>query len=274
MAVGLWVHCARALSASRWGDDVGTKKEYIVSDALKDRVVVVTGAASGIGAAAVEVLAKAGVRIAALDLKWPKDVAGPTAGRLSVTLDVTNEAASEAAFAQVMKHFGRIDGLATCAGIVDTTAFLEIDAARFRKVTDVNVLGTFLSMKAAGARMAPGGRIVTIASIAGLRGGGLLGTAAYAASKGAVLALTKNAARTFGPMGIAVNSIAPGATDTPMTAALKSHPERANSLKAMVPLGRLAEPAEIAEAIAWLLSPQASYINGATLVVDGGIVMM
>ena len=80
-------------------------------------------------------------------------------------------------------------------------------------------------------------------------------------------------ARTFGPQGIAVNSIAPGSTDTPMTAPLKALPGRRESVKAMVPLGRSADPAEIAEAIAWLLSPQASYVNGSTLVVDGGIVM-
>lgn len=244
-----------------------------MAETLKGRVVAVTGAGSGIGAATVGVLAEAGARIAGLDVTWPKGEQPTCADRLSLTLDVTDEAATDAAFAQIVAHFGRLDGLATCAGIVDTTPFLELDAARFRRVTDINVLGTFLSMKAAGSRMTSGGRIVTIASIAGLRGGGLLGTAAYSASKGAVLALTKNAARTFGPKGISVNSIAPGATETPMTAALKTAPERAAALKAMVPLGRTAEPTEIAEAIAWLLSPQASYVNGATLVVDGGIVM-
>lgn len=245
-----------------------------MSEGLKGRVIVVTGAGSGIGAATVGVLAKAGARIAALDVHWPKGETAATADRMSLTLDVTDEAATDAAFVRIVEHFGRIDGLATCAGIVDTTAFLDIDAARFQRVMNVNVLGTFLSMKAAGARMQDGARMVTIASIAGLRGGGLFGTAAYSASKGAVLALTKNAARTFGPKGIAVNCIAPGSTDTPMTASLMTLPGRADSLKAMVPLGRSADPKEIGEAIAWLLSPQSSYVNGATLVVDGGIVMM
>jgi NAD(P)-dependent dehydrogenase (short-subunit alcohol dehydrogenase family) len=244
-----------------------------MADGLKGRVIAVTGAGSGIGAATVGVLEKAGARIAALDVTWPGEMPAATPDRLTLALDVTDEAATEAVFSRVVAHFGRIDGLATCAGIVDTTAFLELDTARFRRVMDVNVLGTFLSMKAAGSRMQEGGRMVTIASIAGLRGGGLFGTAAYSASKGAVLALTKNAARTFGPMGIAVNTIAPGSTDTPMTAPLKSLPGRAESVKAMVPLGRSADPTEIGEAIAWLLSPQASYVNGSTLVVDGGIVM-
>ena len=246
-----------------------------MAQTLAGRVIAVTGAGSGIGAATVGVLAKAGARIAALDVKWPAGTSlAASPDRLDLTLDVTDEAATEQAFARITTHFGGLDGLATCAGIVDTTAFLDLDAARFRRVTDVNVLGTFLCLKAAGARMQAGGRMVTIASIAGLRGGGLFGTAAYAASKGAVLALTKNAARVFGPQGIAVNSIAPGATDTPMTAPLLNLPGRADSLKAMVPLGRGADPSEIGEAIAWLLSPQASYVHGATLVVDGGIVML
>ena len=246
-----------------------------MAQTLEGRVIAVTGAGSGIGAATVGVLAKAGARIAALDVKWPAGTSlAASPDRLDLTLDVTDEAATEQAFARITAHFGRLDGLATCAGIVDTTAFLDLDAARFRRVTDVNVLGTFLCLKAAGARMQAGGRMVTIASIAGLRGGGLFGTAAYAASKGAVLALTKNAARVFGPQGIAVNSIAPGATDTPMTAPLLNLPGRADNLKAMVPLGRSANPSEIGEAIAWLLSPQASYVHGATLVVDGGIVML
>ena len=245
-----------------------------MSESLKGRVIAVTGAGSGIGAATTGVLARAGARIAAIDVKWPSGDAAATTDRLTLTLDVTDEAATGVAFTSIISHFGRLDGLATCAGIVDTAAFHEIDAARFRRVMDINVLGTFLSMQAAASRMTTGARIVTIASIAGLRGGGLFGTAAYSASKGAVLALTKNAARTFGPLGIAVNCIAPGATDTPMTAPLKTLPGRADSLKTMVPLGRSAHPAEIGEAIAWLLSPQSSYVNGATLVVDGGIVMM
>ena len=190
-----------------------------MADGLKGRVIAVTGAGSGIGAATVGVLAKAGARIAALDVTWPAVTADRYARIVShLTLDVTDEAATDAAFARIVAHFGRIDGLATCAGIVDTAPFLDIDAARFRRVMDVNVLGTFLCLKAAGSRMQRGGRMVTIASIAGLRGGGLFGTAAYSASKGAVLALTKNAARTFGPKGIAVNTVAPGSTDTPMTA--------------------------------------------------------
>ena len=122
-----------------------------MADGLKGRVVAVTGAGSGIGAATVEVLAKAGARIAALDLKWPDKPAAPSPDRLTLTLDVADEAATEAAFAAIAAHFGRLDGLVTCAGIVDTSDFMELDAARFRRVTDVNVIGTFRSMKAAAA---------------------------------------------------------------------------------------------------------------------------
>jgi NAD(P)-dependent dehydrogenase (short-subunit alcohol dehydrogenase family) len=235
------------------------------------RVYVVTGAGSGIGAATADILAKEGASVVRVDLKAPATPA--TASGLSLAVDVSDEHAVEAAMVRVIETFGRLDGLATCAGVVDTRGFLELDAAAFRRVQDVNVLGTFLSIKSAGRRMQAGGRVVTISSIAGIRGGGMFGTAAYAASKGAVLALTKNAAREFGPKGITVNCVAPGPTDTPMTAPLQAEPRRAERLKELVPLGRSAAPTEIGEAIAWLLSPKASFVNGATLVVDGGIVM-
>jgi NAD(P)-dependent dehydrogenase (short-subunit alcohol dehydrogenase family) len=122
--------------------------------------------------------------------------------------------------------------------------------------------------------MERGARICTVASIAGLRGGGLSGTAAYAASKGAVLALTRNMARVLGPRGIAVNAIAPGSTETPMLAAMLADPANRARLEGMNALGRIGTAEEIAAAIAWLLSPAASYVHGATLVADGGLMML
>lgn len=119
-----------------------------------------------------------------------------------------------------------------------------------------------------------GGRIVTVASIAGIRGGGIFGTGAYAASKAAVIALTKNAARSLGPRGIAVNCVAPGPTNTPINSPMGNDPTIRPRLEASIALGRFAEPNEIAEAIVWLLSSQASYVSGSTLVVDGGMTMM
>ena len=118
-----------------------------------------------------------------------------------------------------------------------------------------------------------GGRICTVASIAGLRGGGLSGTAAYAASKGAVLALTKSAARSPADKGIAVNAIAPGATLTPMLADAFADPAHRQRVESMNVMNRSATPDEIAQAIAFLVSPESSYIDGATLVADGGLCM-
>jgi 3-oxoacyl-[acyl-carrier protein] reductase len=243
-----------------------------VSD-LGGKVYAITGAGGGIGAATARLLLARGAHVVRMDVKWPAE-AKPVERERLVTLDVCDEAAVKRTFDELASAHRRLDGIATCAGIVDTSDFFAIDAARFRRVQDVNVLGTFLAIKHAAPHMKDGGRVVTIASVAGIRGGGLLGTAAYAASKGAVLALTKNAARVLGPRGITVNCIAPGPTDTAMTAPLQADPARKQRLSELVALGRSADPAEIGEAIVWLLSPQASFVSGSTLVVDGGIVMM
>jgi NAD(P)-dependent dehydrogenase (short-subunit alcohol dehydrogenase family) len=188
-------------------------------------------------------------------------------------LDVTREVGVEQTFQEIVGHFGRIDGLATCAGITNTDDFGALDAATFRRVYEVNVIGTFLCIKAAAAKMRQGSRIVTVSSIGGIRGGGLFGTAAYAASKGAVIALAKNAARVLGPKGITVNCVAPGPTDTPMNAPIEADPALKKRLESLAALGRFSAPAEIGQAIFWLLSDEASFVSGATLVVDGGIVM-
>jgi NAD(P)-dependent dehydrogenase (short-subunit alcohol dehydrogenase family) len=243
------------------------------------RCAAVTGAGSGIGAATARLLARDGYRVACLDRdeaaarRIVDELGGAAAGHLMQAVDVADEAAVSRVFTDIAAAFGRLDGLATCAGIADTTPFLDLSAETFRRVYDVNVVGTFLCIREAALRMTRGGRICTISSVAGLRGGGVLGTAAYAASKGAVLALTKNAARSLAERGIAVNAVAPGATLTPMTdAGMKNDAQRARIL-AMVPIGRAGDPEEIAEAIVWLLSPKSTYVDGATLTADGGMVM-
>lgn len=238
------------------------------------KVVAVTGAASGIGAATVQRLAEAGARVAALDVKWPEPPPVDSSVHIRRLLDVSDERAVEAAFADIARHFGRLDGLATCAGILSIAPFEALDAGIFRRIHEVNVIGTFLSMKSAAAHMGHGGRIVTVSSIAGIRGGGIFGTAAYAASKAAVIALSKNAARALGSRGIAVNCVAPGPTETPINIPMDADPSIRPRLEAGIALGRFAGPSEIGEAILWLLSEEASYVNGATLVVDGGLTMM
>lgn len=234
--------------------------------------VVVTGAGSGIGAATAALLLGRGWQVACLDRD--AEAARRVAGNApAIAVDVADEAAVVAAFARADAALGGIDALATCAGIAEMTPFMDCTPAIFRHVHEVNVIGTFLCIREVARRMQSGGRICTVASIAGLRGGGLAGTAAYAASKGAVLALTKNAARELGPRGIAVNTVAPGATETPMIAEKLADATTRARLSGLTALGRIGSATEIAEAIVWLLSPESAYVHGATLVADGGLVM-
>jgi NAD(P)-dependent dehydrogenase (short-subunit alcohol dehydrogenase family) len=238
------------------------------------RIAVVTGAASGIGAATARLLARDGFRVACLDIDGAaaeRVAQGLGGGHKGIAVDVTREDQVAAAFAALGD--GPIAALATCAGIVDMTPFMEVGAYTIRRVYDVNVVGTFLAIREAARRMPPGGRICTVASVAGLRGGGIAGTAAYAASKGAVIALTKSAARSLAERGISVNTVAPGPTATPLVDAVIHDAERWRRIEGMTVLGRAAEAGEIAETIAFLLSPRASYVTGATLTADGGLVM-
>ena len=245
-----------------------------MANLLEGKVIAVTGAASGIGAATADLLTSSGAVVAALDLNWPE--AEPKSAEASDffrSVYVASDGDVEMVFDEIVRHFGKLDGLATCAGINNIDSFDRLDAAMFRKMHEVNVIGTFNCLKSAASRMSHGGRMVTVSSIAGIRGGGIFGTGAYAASKAAVIALTKYAARALGPKGIAVNCVAPGPTDTPINAAMEKNPSIRTSLEAAIALGRFAQPKEIGEAIAWLLSDASSYVNGATLVVDGGLTM-
>ena len=243
------------------------------------RRAIVTGAASGIGAATMLELARQGYDVVGIDINVPgveatARQAAELAGRhLALCADVADEAALTAAFGAAGAFLGGLDALATCAGVAESTPFMDVSVATFRRVYDVNVIGTFLSMREAARLMQAGGRICTVASVAGLRGGGLMGTAAYASSKGAVLALTKNAARSLAGRDISVNTVAPGATLTPMIAEPWKHQANRERVESLSAQNRTAAPEEIARTIVFLLSPGASYVTGATLVADGGLVM-
>jgi 3-oxoacyl-[acyl-carrier protein] reductase len=242
----------------------------------RPRTAIVTGAASGIGAATVTELAARGYRVAGIDCNGPgvrAAIAAVGSPHIALELDVSDEAAIVGGFAEVVKALGGLDALVTSAGVAEMTPFMDLDAATFRRVYDHNVIGTFLCIREAAKHMAPGGRICTVASVAGLRGGGLSGTAAYAASKGAVLARTKNAARSLADKGIAVNTVAPGATMTPMIAHVFANDAHRKRVESMSVMNRAAKAEEIARTIAFLVSPEASYVDGATLVADGGLCM-
>ena len=236
------------------------------------RTAIITGSASGIGAATVAELARRGYRTVGIDMAAATEPPS-SPEHLAIRTDVTDEARVIAAFDEALAFLGTLDVLVTSAGVGETTPFMELTVATFRAVNEVNVIGTFVCIREAALRMQPGARICTVASVAGIRGGGLSGTAAYAASKGAVLALTKNAARALAPRGISVNTIAPGATLTPMIAEHWKNDAHRTRVEGMSVLNRTAFPHEMAAAIAFLVSTEASSITGSTLVADNGLAM-
>ena len=244
------------------------------------RTAIVTGSASGIGAATVLELARQGYRTVGIDTNAEgAEATAREAAQLNglthsaFQADVSDEPKIIDAFDQAVAFLGGLDALVTSAGVGETTPWSELSVAIFRSVHEVNVIGTFLCLREAAKHMQRGGRICTIASVAGLRGGGLSGTAAYASSKGGVLALAKSAARSLAAQGICVNTVAPGATYTPMIAEHWKNDAHRRRVESMSVLNRTAEAREIAAGIAFLVSPQASAVTGSTLVADNGLMM-
>ncbi|WP_085485156.1 SDR family NAD(P)-dependent oxidoreductase [Paraburkholderia susongensis] len=246
-------------------------------------VAIITGAASGIGQSTAQLLASRGYRVAIADLREP--AAADTAASIrasgheaiSVHVDVANEASVKAMVETVVGSWGRLDVLVNSAGLESAKACLDITPEEFRRVIEVNTTGTWLCCQEALRRMLTqnSGAIVNLSSIAGQKGGGMLGTAAYATSKGAILAMTKSLAREFARSGIRVNAVAPAFTLTDFVRRqLATKPEGfIDSIYAATPMGRGAQPEEIAEVITFLASPQASFITGAVYNADGGTAM-
>jgi len=235
------------------------------------RRAVVTGAASGIGAATARLLQSQAWRVACLDRNLAGARATAGANGVAVELDVADEASVTRAFKEVDAAFGGLDALVTAAGIINTTPFFETTVAEFRKLFDVNVIGSFLTVREGSKYMQKGARICMVASISSYTGGGYVARGAYATSKGAVLTMMKGCARELGPRGIAVNAVAPGFIDTPFVASAMSDPVRRKEVEAAV--GKVGTAEQIAECCAWLVSPTADFVHGETLIADGGILM-
>jgi NAD(P)-dependent dehydrogenase (short-subunit alcohol dehydrogenase family) len=235
------------------------------------RRAAVTGAASGIGAATARKLIADGWRVACLDrdLNGARATAG--ANGVAIEIDVADEAASVRAFAEAGAAWGGLDALVTAAGVIETTPFLDTTPAQFRRLFDINVIGSFLSVREAAKQMQAGARICMVASISSYTGGGYVATGAYATSKGAVLTMMKSCARALGERGIAVNAVAPGFIDTPFVASAMSDPARRREVVKAV--GKVGTAEQIAECAAWLVSPAADFVHGATLIADGGVLM-
>lgn len=231
-------------------------------------VVLVSGGASGIGAAVARRLHDDGHAVAIADVQT--STTGPD-GRPVLGCDVTSAVDCGAAVSAVVSRHGRLDGLVCCAGIERYGRGDRLSEVDFRAVMEVNVTGSFLLAAAAGRQMlaqGEGGSVVLLGSVNSTVAGP--GQAAYCASKGAVLMLGRSLAVDWAEAGITVNVLAPGLVETPLTAASRADPDRWASLLSRIPAGRAAQPADIAGTVAFLLSPDARYVTGAQLTVDGG----
>lgn len=236
---------------------------------------LITGAAEGIGWAIARTLAAAGWRLALLDL----DEAAARAraaelgeGHLGLGADVCIEADVAQAMGAAMAAFGSLDAVVNNAGIADThLPTVEQDAARFRRILEVDLTGVFLVSREAARVMLPrrSGSIVNISSIAGITG--LPRRNGYGAAKAGVVSLTRSMACEFGPSGVRVNAVAPGYVETSLVKALERDGRiDLGRIRRRIPLGFLAQPEDIAAAVAFLVSPAARYVTGTVLSVDGG----
>jgi NAD(P)-dependent dehydrogenase (short-subunit alcohol dehydrogenase family) len=243
---------------------------------LSGKVAVVTGAASGIGAESARRLAEEGARVVVADLvdDAGKGVAAEVGG-LYVRTDVTAPGEVEALYATVAGHFGRVDVLVNNAGISppDDDSILETELDAWRRVQEVNLTSVYLCCKYGIPHLlaAGGGSVVNTASFVALMGAAT-SQISYTASKGGVLAMSRELGVQFARQGVRVNALCPGPVDTPLLRELfAADPERAARRLVHVPMGRFARAAEIAAAVAFLASDDASFVTAAAFVVDGGI---
>lgn len=237
---------------------------------LNGKIALVSGAAGGIGRETVDALAAAGATVAAA-VETEEQAAGMNHAR---TLDVRSEEDWRDCVAWVEQEFGRVDILVNNAGVLREASCENTAVDMWDLVHDVNLKGVFLGCKAAipALRRAGGGAIVNVASIDGIRGN--YNHVAYSASKGGVVALTRSLGLDLAPDNIRVNAVCPGTVDTPMVAAMMSnapsHDAAMEISRQKHPLGRIAQPDEIANVIAFLAGPGASFMTGMAVPVDGG----
>jgi NAD(P)-dependent dehydrogenase (short-subunit alcohol dehydrogenase family) len=242
------------------------------------RVAIVTGGAKGIGWATVQALVNTGATPVLFDrdeaalARASAALAQRGIDHLAESVDITNEAAVDAAFAKVAARYGRLDVLVNNAGIALRRPTVELSTADWQAVVDVNLTAVFLCCRAAARRMLPArrGAIVNVSSIMGLSGGGLYPNVSYQSTKGALVNMTRALAVEWAAQGIRVNAVAPTWVRTELTQGLFNNSDLMDRVLDMTPMRRLAEPADVADAIVFLASDQARLITGHTLPVDGG----
>ena len=244
---------------------------------LEGKVALVTGSSRGIGRDIAVELARSGADVAVnypfeAELENAKETARLVGelGRKTVIIeaDVSNPQSCEEMMSKVVSELGKLDILVNNAGVTADTLMLRMKESDWDRVIDINLKGTFNCMKASlREMMKTKGRIINISSVIGIMGNA--GQANYAASKAGIIALTKSIAKEMGSRGICCNAIAPGFIETPMTQALSE--EVRKDYFTRIPLGRFGSSTDVANAVVFLAGPGASYINGTTIVVDGGL---
>jgi NAD(P)-dependent dehydrogenase (short-subunit alcohol dehydrogenase family) len=258
---------------------MSTSETPLASFRLDGMVAVVTGGASGIGRATAELFARVGATVVIADRDEnaaqaaAKAIAEGGGKAVAIVLDVGDEAGVERAFERVAQQHKRLDILVNNAGTNIRKLALDMPVAEWERVVAINMTGVFLCARAAARHMIAagnGGAIVSTASIMSFSGGGLYPNIAYQTTKGALVNMTRGLAVEWAADRIRVNAVAPTWVRTPFIAPVLAQPELVKQIEALTPLGRIAEPEEVAAAMLFLASPAAAMITGHTLPVDGG----
>lgn len=237
---------------------------------LNDKVAIITGGASGMGREMVDLFTKEGAQVIAADINEKAVAAVNELDNVhGIVLDVSSDESWKKVMEEVIAKFGKIDITVNNAGISTEKGINDTTLADWQLMLGINGFGPFLGMKHVVPHMDKEGKgaVVNISSFTAQIG---MGLNSYSASKGAVRAISKAAATQYGRMGVRVNAVFPGIIETPMTQKLEESKELVNQMIKATPLQRLGQPADIANAVLYLASDEASYVTGAELVIDGG----